>query len=88
MLAKKYPFRARGVLSSSLRTYISTEFITDFLDITNPSKLTDTIEQGVIAFRAMGGLADTDLPSFAEYKVGGMNTVRGYDSNEFSGEKV
>ena len=72
----------------TLRTYISTEFITDLLDITNPSKLTDTIEQGVLAFRAIGGLADTDLPSFAAYKVGGMNTVRGYDSNEFSGDKA
>jgi len=72
----------------TLRTYISTEFITDFLDITNPNKLTDTIEQGVLAFRAIGGLADTDLPSFAAYKVGGLNTLRGYDSNEFSGDKA
>jgi len=71
----------------TLRTYISTEFITDFLDITNKSKLTDTIEQGVLAFRAMGGLADTDLPSFTKYNVGGMGTVRGYDFGEFSGDK-
>ncbi|GAG83400.1 unnamed protein product, partial [marine sediment metagenome] len=28
------------------------------------------------------------LPSFAVYQVGGMNTVRGYDSNEFSGDKA
>jgi len=71
----------------TLRTYISTDFIIDFLDITNSSKLTDTIEQGVLAFRAMGGLADTNLPSFTKYNVGGMGTVRGYDFNEFSGDK-
>jgi len=35
----------------------------------------------------MGGMADTDLPSFAAYQVGGMNTIRGYDFGEFSGDK-
>jgi outer membrane protein insertion porin family len=41
----------------------------------------------VLALRAMGGIADTNLPSFAVYQVGGMNTVRGYDLGEFSGDK-
>ena len=82
-LAGDYDFTKYNL---NLRTYISTEFIIDLLDVTNRSKLTDTIEQGVIALRAIGGLADTALPSFAAYKVGGMNTVRGYDSNEFSGD--
>ena len=72
----------------TLRAYFSTDFIIDMLDITNSSKLTDTIEQGVLAFRAIGGLADTDLPSFAKYNVGGLSSLRGYDLNEFSGDKA
>jgi len=72
----------------TLRAYISTDFITEALDVTNPSKLTDTIEQGVLAFRAIGGISDTDLPSFAQYNVGGLSTLRGYDLNEFNGDKA
>ena len=71
----------------TLRTYISTQFIEDVVDIGSMKKITDNLSKGVFAFRAMGGVADTDLPSFAVYQVGGMNTVRGYGLGEFSGDK-
>jgi len=71
----------------TLRTYISTQFIEDVVDINSMKKITDTLSEGVFALRAMGGIADTDLPSFAAYQVGGMNTVRGYGLGEFSGDK-
>ncbi len=71
----------------TLSTYISTQFIEDVVDISSIKKITDNLSKGVLALRAMGGIADTSLPSFAEYKVGGMNTVRGYDFGEFSGDK-
>jgi outer membrane protein insertion porin family len=71
----------------TLRTYISTKFIEDIVNIGSLKKITDNLSKGVLAFRAMGGMADTDLPSFAAYQVGGMNTVRGYDLGEFSGDK-
>ncbi|GAI27692.1 unnamed protein product, partial [marine sediment metagenome] len=71
----------------TLRTYISTQFIEDIVDIRSIKKITDNLSKGVLAFRAMGGIADVSLPSFAEYKVGGMNTVRGYDLGEFSGDR-
>jgi len=71
----------------TLRAYISTKFIEDVVDISSVKKITDNLSKGVLALRAMGGIADTDLPSFAEYQVGGMNTLRGYDFGEFSGDK-
>lgn len=71
----------------TLRTYISTQFIEDVVDIGSIEKITDNLSKGVFALRAMGGVADTDLPSFAAYQVGGMNTVRGYGLGEFSGDK-
>ncbi|MBE3092628.1 MAG: outer membrane protein assembly factor [Chloroflexi bacterium] len=71
----------------NLRAYISTQFIGDLVNISSVKKITDNLSKGVLAFRAMGGIANTDLPSFAEYQVGGMNTVRGYDLGEFSGDK-
>lgn len=71
----------------TLRTYLSTDFFKDIFNIGGFKKITDNLSKGVLAFRAMGGMADTDLPSFAAYQVGGMNTVRGYDSGEFSGDK-
>ncbi|HER24252.1 MAG TPA: outer membrane protein assembly factor, partial [Candidatus Atribacteria bacterium] len=71
----------------TLRAYISTKFFEDVVDIGSVKKITDNLSKGVLALRAMGGLADTDLPSFAEYQVGGMNTLRGYDFGEFSGDK-
>ncbi|NCO24388.1 MAG: BamA/TamA family outer membrane protein, partial [bacterium] len=71
----------------TLRTYLSTDFFKDIFNIGGFKKITDNLSKGVLAFRAMGGMADTDLPSFAEYQVGGMNTIRGYDSGEFSGDK-
>jgi len=71
----------------TLRAYISTKFIGDVVDIGSVKKITDNLSKGVLALRAMGGMADTDLPSFAAYQVGGMNTVRGYDLGEFSGDR-
>ncbi|MGB6606900.1 MAG: BamA/TamA family outer membrane protein [Atribacterota bacterium] len=71
----------------TLRAYISTKFIEDVVDISSVKKITDNLSKGVLALRAMGGMADTDLPSFAAYQVGGMNTIRGYDFGEFSGDK-
>jgi len=71
----------------TLRTYLSTDFFKDIFNIGEFKKITDNLSKGVLAFRAMGGMADTDLPSFAEYQVGGMNTIRGYDSGEISGDK-
>jgi len=71
----------------TLRAYISTKFIEDVVDIGSVKKITDNLSKGVLALRAMGGMADTNLPSFAVYQVGGMNTVRGYNFGEFSGDK-
>jgi outer membrane protein insertion porin family len=71
----------------TLRAYLSTDFFKDIFNIGSLKKITDNLSEGVLAFRAMGGMADTDLPSFAAYQVGGMNTVRGYDLGEFSGDK-
>jgi outer membrane protein insertion porin family len=71
----------------NLRAYISTQFIEDVIDISSVKKITDNLSKGVLALRAMGGIADTELPSFAAYQVGGMNTIRGYDLGEFSGDK-
>ncbi len=71
----------------TLRAYISTQFIEDVVDISSVKKITDNLSKGVLALRAIGGMADTELPSFAAYQVGGMNTLRGYDSGEFSGDK-
>jgi len=71
----------------TLSTYISTKIVEEVVDIRAIEKITDKLSKGVVALRAIGGIADTSLPSFAEYKVGGMNTVRGYDFGEFSGDK-
>jgi outer membrane protein insertion porin family len=71
----------------TLRAYLSTDFFKDIFNIGSLKKITDNLSEGVLAFRVMGGMADTDLPSFAAYQVGGMNTVRGYDLGEFSGDK-
>lgn len=71
----------------TLRAYISTQFIEDMVEISSIKKITDNLSKGVLALRAIGGIADTDLPSFALYQVGGMNTLRGYDFGEFSGDK-
>jgi len=71
----------------TLRAYISTKFIEDVVDIGSVKKITSNLSKGVLALRAMGGIADTDLPSFAEYQVGGMNSLRGYSLGEFSGDK-
>lgn len=71
----------------TLSTYISTKIVEEVINIRSIEKITDKLSKGVVALRAIGGIADTSLPSFAEYKVGGMNTIRGYDFGEFSGDK-
>jgi outer membrane protein insertion porin family len=67
-----------------LRTYMSTNVFDE--DKQNDSKLTSTINDGVLALRAVGGFGDRELPSFAKYEIGGLGTVRGYDYKEFSGD--
>lgn len=47
-----------------------------------------TGENGTLALRLVGGLADTELPGFEQFSVGGANTLRGYDLYEFQGEKM
>ena len=71
----------------TLSTYFSTKITEDVINIGSIKNIADKISQGVLAFRAKGGSANSVLPSFAKYKVGGMNTVRGYDFGEFSGDK-
>jgi len=70
----------------TLRAYISTDFIGDISNVRSINKITEKLSEGVLAFRAMGGIADTDLPSFTKYEIGGMATLRGYDLGEFSGD--
>jgi len=71
----------------TLSTYFSTKIMEEVVNIGSIKKITDKLSKGVVALRATGGMADTSLPSFAEYKVGGMNTIRGYDFGEFYGDK-
>jgi len=71
----------------TLSTYFSTKITEEVINIGSIKNIADKISQGVLAFRAKGGSANSVLPSFAKYKVGGMNTVRGYDFGEFSGDK-
>ncbi len=48
----------------------------------------DTGERSTLALRFLGGIADTELPSFERFSVGGANTLRGYDLYEFEGDKM
>lgn len=47
-----------------------------------------TGENATLALRFVGGIADTELPSFEQFSVGGVSTLRGYDLYEFQGEKM
>jgi len=67
-----------------LRTYLSTDIFDD--DERNDTRITNTINDGVLAMRAVGGFGDRELPSFAQYEIGGLGTVRGYDYKEFAGD--
>jgi outer membrane protein insertion porin family len=67
-----------------LRTYLSTDIVDE--DRRGDSKITNTINDGVLAMRAVGGFGDRDLPSFAKYEIGGLGTIRGYDYKEFTGD--
>ncbi|MCG8531913.1 MAG: BamA/TamA family outer membrane protein, partial [Desulfovibrionales bacterium] len=40
------------------------------------------------AFRLKGGLGTGDLPFHEEFKIGGGETLRGYDSNSLSGDRM
>jgi len=55
------------------------------LDIRN---YIDTGQDTVLALRLMGGIADTELPEYEKFSVGGVNTLRGYDLSEFQGEQM
>jgi len=68
-----------------LRTYLSTDIFDEDSQNAN-TKLTDTINDGVVAMRVKGGFGDRDLPSFAKYEIGGLGTIRGYDYEEFQGD--
>ncbi len=48
----------------------------------------DTGEDTVVALRAMGGIADTELPEYEKFLLGGAQTLRGYDLFEFSGDTM
>ena len=67
-----------------LRTYLSTDFFDD--DDRDDTRITSTINEGVLAMRAVGGFGDRSLPSFARYEIGGLGTIRGYDFREFTGD--
>jgi outer membrane protein insertion porin family len=67
-----------------LRTYLSTDFFDD--DDRDDTRITSTINEGVLAMRAVGGFGDRSLPSFARYEIGGLGTIRGYDYREFTGD--
>jgi len=67
-----------------LRTYLSTDVFDE--DKRDDSKITSTINDGVLAMRVVGGYGDRDLPSFAEYEIGGLGTIRGYEYKEFAGD--
>ncbi len=67
-----------------LRTYISTDVFDE--DEKDETKLTSTINDGVLAMRAMFGYGNTSLPSFAKYEAGGLGTIRGYEYKEFVGD--
>ncbi len=40
------------------------------------------------AFRLKGGLSLGDLPSHEKFRIGGSETIRGYDQGEFNGDKT
>lgn len=67
-----------------LRTYLSTDVFDD--EDRDDTRITDTINDGVLAMRAIAGFGDSELPSFAKYEIGGLGTVRGYDYKEFEGD--
>ncbi|MEI6157000.1 MAG: BamA/TamA family outer membrane protein, partial [Atribacterota bacterium] len=59
-----------------------TKYMLDVRDFINIGK--DT----VLALRFVGGLADTELPEYEKFSVGGVMTLRGYDLSEFQGEQM
>ncbi|MBN2396187.1 MAG: BamA/TamA family outer membrane protein [Candidatus Atribacteria bacterium] len=83
ILKGDYDYRKYDV---DLRAYLSTDIFDEEDLKTQDSKLVNTINEGVIALRAIGGFGNKDLPSFAKYEIGGLGTVRGYDYEEFVGD--
>jgi len=82
ILGGDYDYRKYDLV---LRTYITTDI---FEEKGEESTLVNTINEGVLALRAMGGYSDSELPSFDRYEIGGVSTIRGYDYEEFSGDKM
>ncbi len=48
----------------------------------------NVIKDQVLALRVMGGMANTSLPSFEKFEIGGVNTLRGYNFGEFRGDNM
>lgn len=82
ILGGDYDYRKYDLV---LRTYITTDILEEKGE---ESTLVNTINEGVLALRAMGGYSDSKLPSFDRYEIGGVSTIRGYDYEEFSGDKM
>jgi len=82
ILGGDYDYRKYDLV---LRTYITTDILEEK---GKESTLVNTINEGVLALRAMGGYSDSKLPSFDRYEIGGVSTIRGYDYEEFSGDKM
>jgi len=68
-----------------LRTYLSTNIFKEEPK-TEETTISGTINQGVLALRAVVGIGSTSLPSFAKYEIGGLGTIRGYEYKEFIGD--
>ncbi|HSV32437.1 MAG TPA: BamA/TamA family outer membrane protein [Atribacteraceae bacterium] len=45
-------------------------------------------EEAVVALRLQAGLADTVLPEYDQFAIGGVGSLRGYDLHEFQGDKM
>ncbi len=48
----------------------------------------NVVNDQVLALRVMGGMANTSLPSFERFEIGGVNTLRGYKYGEFKGDNM
>ncbi len=82
LLGGDYTYRKYDL---DVRTYLSTN-ITDDENRADDTRISSTIDDSVLALRAVGGFGDRELPSFAKYEIGGLGTVRGYDYKEFIGD--
>lgn len=61
----------------------------DFIKLTGTfAGYFNVVKDQVLALRIMGGMANTPLPSFERFSIGGVNTLRGYKLGEFSGDNM